>query len=85
MRTWPGAPLELNLMVQRVGTCQPIADAIVEIWHCDALGEYSGFAAETVQSQGKPPTEPPPSAKPGGPGVKPGGGPPGGGSVGGLP
>jgi protocatechuate 3,4-dioxygenase beta subunit len=35
----PGVPLELNLMVQRAGTCQPIADAVVEIWHCDALGE----------------------------------------------
>ncbi|MFE2581801.1 intradiol ring-cleavage dioxygenase [Streptomyces sp. NPDC059378] len=23
--------------------CAPLADALVEIWHCDALGEYSGF------------------------------------------
>jgi protocatechuate 3,4-dioxygenase beta subunit len=72
----PGVPLELNLMVQRAGTCQPIADAVVEIWHCDALGEYSGFAAETVQSQGEPPTGPAP--KPAGSAPKPGGAPPGG-------
>ncbi|MFF4252136.1 intradiol ring-cleavage dioxygenase [Streptomyces sp. NPDC001663] len=23
--------------------CAPLADALVEIWHCDSLGEYSGF------------------------------------------
>ncbi|ELP63063.1 intradiol ring-cleavage dioxygenase [Streptomyces turgidiscabies] len=23
--------------------CAPLADALVEIWHCDHLGEYSGF------------------------------------------
>jgi protocatechuate 3,4-dioxygenase beta subunit len=72
----PGVPLELNLMVQRAGTCQPIADAVVEIWHCDALGGYSGFAAETVQAQGESPTSP--SPKPAFPGPKPGSAPPGG-------
>jgi protocatechuate 3,4-dioxygenase beta subunit len=23
--------------------CQPLPDAVVEVWHCDALGNYSGF------------------------------------------
>jgi protocatechuate 3,4-dioxygenase beta subunit len=50
----PGLPLQLTLAVQRASTCQPIADATVEIWHCDALGEYSGFAAALPQTQGEP-------------------------------
>jgi protocatechuate 3,4-dioxygenase beta subunit len=39
-----GSPLALNLAVQSVGAggCVPLAGAIVDIWHCDALGVYSG-------------------------------------------
>lgn len=37
-----GARLELALRV-RDRACAPIADAVVEIWHCDAGGVYSGF------------------------------------------
>jgi len=34
----------LRLGVRVVGaSCSPIPDAVVEIWHCDALGVYSGF------------------------------------------
>lgn len=36
-----GAPLELRLTVQDAASCDPIRAATVEIWHCDALGEYS--------------------------------------------
>jgi protocatechuate 3,4-dioxygenase beta subunit len=39
----PGLPLELVLAVQNAATCKAIAGADVEIWHCDASGEYSGF------------------------------------------
>jgi protocatechuate 3,4-dioxygenase beta subunit len=49
----PGIPLELYFLVQRTGTCQPISDATVEIWHCDALGQYSGFGEQTTQRQGE--------------------------------
>ena len=69
----PGVPLELFLLVQSAGSCQPVPDAVVEVWHCDALGEYSGFAVETVQSQGEPPSGPPPGGQAGGPLSKPGG------------
>ncbi|MEW2403681.1 intradiol ring-cleavage dioxygenase [Streptomyces sp. NPDC046862] len=30
-------------VVDVANDCAPLADALVEIWHCDHLGEYSGF------------------------------------------
>lgn len=38
-----GFPLQLTLTVVDDDTCAPLGNALVEIWHCDALGEYSGF------------------------------------------
>lgn len=38
-----GIPLKLNLTVVDDDTCVPLAGALVELWHADALGEYSGF------------------------------------------
>ncbi|MFI6372321.1 intradiol ring-cleavage dioxygenase [Streptomyces sp. NPDC050546] len=38
-----GIPLKLTLTVVDDDTCAPLNNALVEIWHCDALGEYSGF------------------------------------------
>ena len=40
----PGTPLTLSLTVLRLdGTrCTPVPRAIVDIWHCDAAGIYSG-------------------------------------------
>ncbi|MFM9451563.1 intradiol ring-cleavage dioxygenase [Streptomyces europaeiscabiei] len=38
-----GFPLVLTLTVVDDDTCAPLEGALVEIWHCDALGEYSGF------------------------------------------
>jgi protocatechuate 3,4-dioxygenase beta subunit len=37
-----GMPLTLRLRVLDVSTCKPIKGAAVDIWHCDALGVYSG-------------------------------------------
>lgn len=38
-----GTPLELLLSVSTVGAgCTPLAGVVVEVWHCDALGVYSG-------------------------------------------
>src|SRR5215204_1342569 len=48
----PGIPLELYFLVQSTGRCQPISDASVEIWHCDALGQYSGVGEQTSQRLG---------------------------------
>ena len=45
----PGTRLDLVLRVQDMSACKeggeaaPVADAVVEIWHCDAGGVYSGF------------------------------------------
>lgn len=30
-------------VVDQANDCAPLPDALLEIWHCDALGEYSGF------------------------------------------
>src|SRR4051794_35266976 len=40
-----GVPLQLNLTVVNASTCKPVKNATVEIWHCDALGAYSGAVA----------------------------------------
>ena len=39
----PGVPLRLAFQVSRTDgrTCNPLSGAIVDIWHCDALGIYS--------------------------------------------
>lgn len=42
----PGVPLALALTVVDSSTCKPIRDAAVDIWHCDALGVYSGEPSE---------------------------------------
>jgi protocatechuate 3,4-dioxygenase beta subunit len=42
-RVQPGTPLALTFHVMRLkaGACQPLPDAQVDIWHCDARGIYS--------------------------------------------
>ena len=42
-----GVPLELTFNVSRVdqgdaSACGPLVGAVVDVWHCDAAGEYSG-------------------------------------------
>ena len=37
-----GAPLIIALRAINAATCQPIRDAVIDIWHCDAGGLYSG-------------------------------------------
>jgi protocatechuate 3,4-dioxygenase beta subunit len=41
----PGTPLDLRLTVEDATTCEPIHNATVEVWHCDAQGDYSGYDA----------------------------------------
>jgi protocatechuate 3,4-dioxygenase beta subunit len=38
-----GVPLKLHLQITDGATCQPIEGARVDIWHCDATGQYSGY------------------------------------------
>jgi protocatechuate 3,4-dioxygenase beta subunit len=43
----PGVPLKLLLQVVDASTCQPLSDAAVDVWHCDAAGAYSGFGGDS--------------------------------------
>jgi protocatechuate 3,4-dioxygenase beta subunit len=47
----PGVPLALALTVVDSDTCKPIRDAAVDIWHCDALGVYSGEPSEGTEGE----------------------------------
>ncbi|MCY1143077.1 hypothetical protein OWR29_34210 [Actinoplanes sp. Pm04-4] len=38
-----GAPLTLAVRTVLAGSLEPLGDALVEIWHCDADGIYSGY------------------------------------------
>ncbi|WP_405389841.1 intradiol ring-cleavage dioxygenase [Streptomyces sp. NBC_01102] len=81
-----GIPMTLRLKVIDSDTCKPLKRAAVDIWHCDALGIYSGYES---MSQGGPgggtppsgaPTDMPTDAPTGTPtGTPPSGGPGGGG------
>lgn len=42
----PGAPLLLALEVVNASSCGPLRDAVVDVWHCDAIGLYSGYGSE---------------------------------------
>lgn len=41
-----GTPLRLALQLVDADGCAPIRDAVVNIWHADAAGAYSGFAGQ---------------------------------------
>jgi protocatechuate 3,4-dioxygenase beta subunit len=78
-----GVRLRVAIKVQDSETCEPLKNAVVEIWHCDAAGLYSGAESLSTGGGGNPPpsgapTGPPPS---GGPGGGPGGGGEGDGSM----
>ncbi|MFD7010528.1 intradiol ring-cleavage dioxygenase [Rhodococcus jostii] len=90
----PGTKLQLALRVQDLTNCSAdgsaavVSNAVVEIWHCDAGGVYSGFEsgsrAADLSGNGAP-AGAPPVGGPGGGGQPPAGGPggPGAGGPGG--
>ena len=41
-----GQELLLRLKVIDAPRCEPLAGAVVEIWHCNALGYYSGYVGQ---------------------------------------
>ncbi|WP_460524712.1 intradiol ring-cleavage dioxygenase [Flindersiella endophytica] len=47
-----GTRLDLAIKVQDSETCKALANAVVEIWHCDAAGLYSGAEAMSSGSGG---------------------------------
>jgi protocatechuate 3,4-dioxygenase beta subunit len=51
-----GAPMDLRLVISTVasaGTCQALAGAQVDIWHCDAMGVYSDVRDRSADTTGK--------------------------------
>lgn len=38
-----GLPMKINVKVLGVKNCEPMPDAVVNIWHCDITGTYSEF------------------------------------------
>ncbi len=50
-----GVPLHLNFQVSQLqgDTCTPLPNAIVDIWHCDARGVYSGVQDRSFDTRGK--------------------------------
>ena len=62
----PGVPVKLRVALVDAARCAPLENASLDIWHCDALGVYSGFTANN------------PDGGPGGDMRGPGGPPPGG-------
>ena len=51
----PGALLALTFNVSRAAAnaCSPLAGAIVDLWHCDALGVYSDVSDPSFNTSGK--------------------------------
>ncbi|MGR7025628.1 dioxygenase family protein [Geodermatophilus sp. URMC 62] len=50
----PGVPLDLAFRVIRLPACAPVPGAVVDLWQCDALGVYSGFAGAEPGQGGSP-------------------------------
>jgi len=50
-----GLPLTLNLVVASVddSSCTPIEGAQVDVWHCDANGQYSGVSDQGFDTSGQ--------------------------------
>lgn len=42
----PGLPFDLAVKVVDAESCEPIEDAVVDVWHCDAGGVYSGVQGD---------------------------------------
>jgi protocatechuate 3,4-dioxygenase beta subunit len=50
-----GTPLRLAFQVTRLdaNACVPLEGALVDVWHCDALGVYSGVTDRSFNTQGQ--------------------------------
>jgi protocatechuate 3,4-dioxygenase beta subunit len=59
-----GTKLRLAFQVQDSEKCKPLPNVVVEIWHCDAGGLYSGAEAASGGGGGTQPTGPPPTGAP---------------------
>ncbi|KAF4450227.1 protocatechuate -dioxygenase beta subunit [Fusarium albosuccineum] len=43
----PGVPLILDVGVIDMATCEPLPNALVAFWHCNATGSYSSFTGHS--------------------------------------
>ncbi|MET9843283.1 intradiol ring-cleavage dioxygenase [Streptomyces ossamyceticus] len=77
-----GIPFTLRIKVIDSESCAPIGNAAVDIWHCDALGLYSGYESFS-EGGGTAPTDAPSGTPSGAPSGAPTGEPPSGGGGGG--
>jgi protocatechuate 3,4-dioxygenase beta subunit len=46
-----GAVVRLSLRVQQAPGCTPVKDAVVSIWHCDAVGGYSASGEKYLRGE----------------------------------
>jgi protocatechuate 3,4-dioxygenase beta subunit len=69
----PGLPLHLRISVVDKTTCKPLPNAAVDIWHCDAMGIYSGYEKQSLGPMGPPGEGGPGGRPPRGPGNRQGG------------
>ena len=77
-----GVPLRLKIALVHAKKCTPLTNVALDIWHCDAVGIYSGFTTQSM-NMNRPggfggPGGRPPGPPPDGFGPPPGGGRPGG-------
>jgi protocatechuate 3,4-dioxygenase beta subunit len=51
----PGLPLRLTLRISTLAenTCSPLAGIVVDVWHNDAMGEYSDVRDRQYDNRGK--------------------------------
>ena len=68
-----GFPLALELLVLDSRTCQPLPNAAIDVWHCDALGLYAGYTKNNPMEGPGGPGGPPPGFDPEHHGPPPGG------------
>lgn len=47
-----GTQLRLAIRVRDDESCEPLPNAVVDIWHCDAVGNYSGFESASMGGPG---------------------------------
>jgi len=49
-----GTTLRLVVRVRDAESCGALSNAVVDIWHCDAGGIYSGFEEQSIEAGGTP-------------------------------
>jgi protocatechuate 3,4-dioxygenase beta subunit len=48
-----GTEISLLITVKDLQRCEPLTDVLVELWHADALGIYSGYADQAQDTTGQ--------------------------------